>query len=264
MTNAANSYQSYLPEWLAPFKKEGQRPHALEHAWALPHASSDGKVEVKAGVAGASFVRTWLESKESFGLTDDEAAYVLGPSMVLFPQWQQAMCDELDGVVGDHMPEFEDVPKLPMCRARFYLTNKTIHRDPDRRLNPNSLTYREPRSKYPSLQNFSSFGFGRHICPGMNIAERSLYILPARIMWACRIIKKDADGVKITPPLYDYTTGSNTQSKQFPFRLEARSEERRVIVEEVWMERQRGDPLAGTVNYKLGHSLGDLDSVNSM
>jgi hypothetical protein len=78
------------------------------------------------------------------------------------------------------------------------------------RLNPKYPSFLEPLNKYPSLQNFSSFGCGRRISPGMNIAERSLYILPGRVMWACRITKaKNANGADITPPSYDYTTGFN-------------------------------------------------------
>ncbi|GIJ81524.1 hypothetical protein Asppvi_000023 [Aspergillus pseudoviridinutans] len=312
------SFLKYLPEQLAPFKKEGRILHQEELNF-FRTLVSDVQAEIAAGVAGPSFVRTWLEDKESFDLTDDEAAYVIGTlfeagsgttasammsfilAMVLFPQWQQAMWDELDGLVGDRMPEFEDVPNLPVCRAvikevlrwrpvtaggvphqltqddiyngyffpkgtNVHANQWAIHRDPelypdpenfnpDRWLNRSYPTYREPLSKYPSLQNFSAFGFGRRICPGMNIAERSLYILPARIMWACRITKaKDERGADITPPLYNYTTGFNTQPKPFPFHLEARSEKRKIAVKEAWEEAQKGDPLAWTVNYKLGHS----------
>jgi hypothetical protein len=146
---------------------------------------------------------------------------------------------------------------------------RAIHRDPelypypedfnpDRWLNANYPTYQEPLTKYPSLQNFSAFGFGRRICPGMNIAERSLYILPPRVIWACRLTKKkDANDADITPPLYDYTSGFNTQPKPFPFHLESRSQKRQAAVEEAWSEAQEEDPLAWTVNYKLGHSLGE-------
>ncbi|KAL3459719.1 cytochrome P450 [Aspergillus heterothallicus] len=308
----------YLPEWLAPFKREGRRLHEVESG-LFRALLKDVEAEVEAGTAGPSFARTWLENKNSFPLTEDEASYVFGTLfeagtgttaaammsfmlvIVLFPQWQQAMWDELDEVVGDRMPEFEDVPRLPTCRAvvkevlrwrpvtsggvphqlteddiydgYFFPKGTTvhanqwaIHRDPelypdgdtfnpDRWLNPKYPTFREPLSKYPSLQNFSSFGFGRRICPGMNIAERSLYILPARVMWACRITKaKDANGADITPPSYDYTTGFNAQPKPFTFHLEARSEQRRLAVDEAWREAKKEDPLAWTADYRLGHS----------
>ena len=61
----------------------------------------------------------------------------------------------------------------------------------------------------------------------MNIAERSLYILIARIAWACEIRKRP--GVEV--PWYDYTVGFNTQPNPFVFDLEVRSEARRVVVD---------------------------------
>jgi len=102
---------------------------------------------------------------------------------------------------------------------------------PDRWLSSAYPTYREPLSKFPTLQNFSAFGFGRRICPGMNIAEKSLYLLVARIAWACTISKRP----NVDVPWYDYTAGFNTQPKKFSFDLKARLG-REVLVEESWLE----------------------------
>lgn len=133
------SFLKYLPEWMAPFKREGRHLHEIElnlFRTLLRDVQADTEqVNGGAGSLAPSFACTWLENKGSFGLTEDEAAYVLGTlfeagsgttaaammsfilTMVLFPQWQQAMCDELERTVGDRMPEFEDVPNLPVCRA---------------------------------------------------------------------------------------------------------------------------------------------------
>lgn len=77
--------------------------------------------------------------------------------------------------------------------------------NPNRWLSPKFSTYREPLTQYPNCQNYSVFGFGRRLCPGSNIAERSLNIIVARLGWACNITKaKDvASGKDITPPSYD-------------------------------------------------------------
>ncbi|KAF2095712.1 cytochrome P450 [Rhizodiscina lignyota] len=132
-----------------------------------------------------------------------------------------------------------------------------IHRDPElypepetfkpeRWLDPKYPTYKEPLSTYPNLQGFSAFGFGRRICPGLNIAERSLFLLIARIAWACEVKKKTlATGEEEEVPLYDYTAGFNAQPKWFPFDLKVRGDERlKIANEEAEMARER-DPLKG-------------------
>ncbi|KAH9892379.1 cytochrome P450 [Xylariomycetidae sp. FL2044] len=116
--------------------------------------------------------------------------------------------------------------------------------DPARWLEPGYPTYAEPLSRFPNLQNYSCFGFGRRICPGMNIAERSLHILTARILWAFEFAKKrDAAGREIHVPEYDYVSGFNTQPKPFQFSLKVRDEHRRRVLEEAWEKAQASDPL---------------------
>ncbi|KAJ3461119.1 hypothetical protein MRS44_011986 [Fusarium solani] len=301
----------YLPEWMAPFKKEGRQLHEAELGF-FRALINDVRAEIEANVAAPSFASTWLEDKDAYGLTEDEAAYVIGTlfeagsgttasammsfvlAMTLYPQWQERLWEEVDSVCGDRMPEFDDVPNLPVCRAvikevlrwrpvtagdgnegvphqltkddvynGFFFKKGTnvhanqwaIHRDPelypdpeafnpDRWLMPEYPTYREPLTKFPSLQNYSAFGFGRRICPGMNIAERSLYILTPRVAWACRIgRKKDSQGF-------------NTQPKPFPFDLQARSPEKAEYVARAWEEAKMTDPLKHTANYELGQAAG--------
>lgn len=130
-----------------------------------------------------------------------------------------------------------------------------IHRDPelypdaetflpDRWLESSYPTYREPMTQHPNVTNYSSFGFGRRICPGQHIAERSLNILVARIAWACDIKKKiDVGGMEIDVPLYDYVSGFNVQPKPFVFDLQARTEERWQVVLREYKKGQQSDPL---------------------
>lgn len=77
--------------------------------------------------------------------------------------------------------------------------------NPNRWLSVEYPTYREPLTQYPNCQNYSVFGFGRRLCPGSNIAERSLNIIVARLGWACNITKAKhpETGEEITPPAYD-------------------------------------------------------------
>ena len=127
-----------------------------------------------------------------------------------------------------HMLIKDDVYKLPDGQSVFleagtcvHPVQWSIHRDeelypdaesfrPERWLEPDWPTFKEPLDKFPNLQNFSAFGFGRRICPGINIAERFLYILISRIAWSSDIsCKKDELGVDVLPASYDYVTGFN-------------------------------------------------------
>ncbi|KAI9709926.1 MAG: hypothetical protein M1820_003004 [Bogoriella megaspora] len=118
--------------------------------------------------------------------------------------------------------------------------------DPTRWLDPTFPTYREPLSTYPNLNNFSAFGFGRRFCPGHAVAERSLHLLCARIAWVCDIKRaKDKAGHEIVPPLYDYTSGFNTQPKWFPFDLTVRSDEKLRTINQEYENNLKTDPLRG-------------------
>ncbi|KAF5264220.1 hypothetical protein FOXYS1_5006 [Fusarium oxysporum] len=278
----------YLPYPIAPFKWEARRLHEEEISLfrQLQQNVRQGMITKK---APRSFTRTFLENQETFNLTDDEGAYVIGTlfeagsgttaaammsfslAMCLHPEWQTRLYEELEAQVGDRMPDFSDIPNLPTVRAVvkevlrwrpvtaggvphelvkddaykgytfkagtvFHPNQWAIHRDPelypdpeafdpDRWLSPDfPTTYREPLTKFPNLQNYSCFGFGRRICPGQNIAERSLNILVARIAWAVTYRKKkDENGAELPIPSYDYTVGFNVQPRFFHFDLIPRS-----------------------------------------
>lgn len=95
------------------------------------------------------------------------------------------------------LPRFSNNAQAPALTR----SNRAIHREivlypgpeefnPLRWLSPDYPTFREPLTKFPNLQAYSAFGFGRRICPGLNVAERSLKLLVARLGWACRVEKK--------------------------------------------------------------------------
>ena len=89
------------------------------------------------------------------------------------------------------------------------------------------------------------FGFGRRICPGLNIAERSAHLLTARILWGCILRKKrDANGGEIDIPSYSYTSGFNTQPEPFQFDVIPRKRDRGKAIEEAYFEARKTDPLA--------------------
>ena len=132
-----------------------------------------------------------------------------------------------------------------------------IHRDPEiypdpetfrpeRWLDPSFPTYREPLTLHPHLHDYSAFGHGRRICPGQNIAERSLYLLTARLAWACDISPKKSDsGQPILPRFDNFTSGLAVQPRWFPFDLNPRDSGRIKVLDAEILRNAENDPLKG-------------------
>lgn len=77
-----------------------------------------------------------------------------------------------------------------------------------------STTSQEKGQPHPSKLGHSSFGWGRRICPGADLASNNLFIALARVLW-CFDIRPVKGAVYDT---YDYTDGFNTRPN--PYRCE--------------------------------------------
>jgi hypothetical protein len=124
----------YLPGFLAPFKREAKELHDKEMQ-LFRSLLLDVKKEIENGKAPECFSKTFFERQDEYGLSIDEAAYVIGTlfeagsgttaaammsfclCMCLHPEWQVKAQQEVDSVCGDGMPEFDDIPRLPLVRA---------------------------------------------------------------------------------------------------------------------------------------------------
>ncbi|KPM40123.1 hypothetical protein AK830_g6429 [Neonectria ditissima] len=91
------------------------------------------------------------------------------------------------------------------------------------------------------------FGAGRRICPGMHLAENSLFITLAKILWAFKIEPPvDGQGNEMPVDLTDaaYEEGVNTLPKPFKARFVPRNERRAEVLRTEWREAQ-GDGSSG-------------------
>lgn len=115
--------------------------------------------------------------------------------------------------------------------------DETIYPDPDtfnpaRWLEPSYPSYQEPLTKYPTIQNFTTFGYGRRICMGMDLVEQELLVGVGAMAWAFDISKKvDGSGRTIEVNEHDYTSLLISRPRKFEFDLVARSKEREA---EIW------------------------------
>lgn len=125
-----------------------------------------------------------------------------------------------------------------------------IHMDPQRHPNPRRFEperyIHDTLSLYDSAVNpdgtkrdVFTFGAGRRICPGMHVAERSLFLGMARILWAFNITPAlDGAGNKILPDQDKLTQGFVCMPEEFPATITARSAERADVVRKEWRDAE--------------------------
>ncbi|KAL5396997.1 hypothetical protein PMIN02_002670 [Paraphaeosphaeria minitans] len=130
------------------------------------------------------------------------------------------------------------IPKGTILHANYsaILSDRELYPDgpvynPARWLDPSYPTYKEPLMSYPSLQGFTSFGYGRRACPAANFTERTLTVMVARLAWAFNIRKAVDPETKMEVPLdINYEPTTNPKPLAFPAVFEVRDQEKTGII----------------------------------
>jgi hypothetical protein len=87
-------------------------------------------------------------------------------------------------------------------------------------------------TKFPNIKNYTTFGYGRRICQGMDLVEVEFFVAIGAMAWSSTISKRrDALGRDMHVPAHDYTTYLISRPKPFPFEMRPRDEGRRKLVE---------------------------------
>ena len=81
---------------------------------------------------------------------------------------------------------------------------------------------------HPSKSGHSSFGWGRRICPGANLATNSLYISVAKLLCGFDILPIEGR----TYDVLDYTEGFNIRPKKFECIIRPRSDHHARVLEQ--------------------------------
>ncbi|CAO2653856.1 Nn.00g105890.m01.CDS01 [Neocucurbitaria sp. VM-36] len=87
---------------------------------------------------------------------------------------------------------------------------------------------------HPAKAGHSSFGWGRRICPGADLAANSLFIALAKIIWAFNILP--IEGVKYD--IFAYTEGFNIRPQKFECEIVVRSDAHRQVLERELMDAE--------------------------
>ncbi|KAK5116824.1 hypothetical protein LTR85_009084 [Meristemomyces frigidus] len=85
-----------------------------------------------------------------------------------------------------------------------------------------------------------TFGAGRRACPGLNVAERSLYLGIAQMLWALDFAhEKDAAGNDIPVDVNAMTGGIVARPKPFQCEITVRDEGRKKLAKDAWAECEK-------------------------
>lgn len=92
----------------------------------------------------------------------------------------------------------------------------------------------------PTKRDQFTFGAGRRICPGIHVAERSLFLGMSRILWAFKIEPAiGEDGKPILPDPDKLTQGFVCMPEEFPAKITPRSQAKADLVTREWHEAEK-------------------------
>ncbi|ROT34502.1 cytochrome P450 family protein [Sodiomyces alkalinus F11] len=126
-----------------------------------------------------------------------------------------------------------------------------IHMDPNRHPDPRRFDPERYVNDHQSLGDAAAnpdaskrdqftFGAGRRICPGIHVAERSLFLGMSRILWAFQIEPKvGADGKPILPDPDRLTQGFVCMPEEFPAQITPRNQAKADTVVREWHEAEK-------------------------
>ena len=107
--------------------------------------------------------------------------------------------------------------------------------DPTRYAGDNQTAAEAATNPVAAKRDQFVFGAGRRLCQGMHIAERSLFLAMARLLWAFDFSPAlDAHGHEIIPDAENLTEGMLVLPKPFPAKIVPRSSEKVARIKAEW------------------------------
>ena len=202
---------------------------------------------------------------------------------VLHPNSVGKAQEELDSVVGQNrLPSFDDTPNLPFVNAfikevlrwrpvlpmglphspreddeylGYHIPKGALVVENQWAINLDNERFQDSHKFMPERwlqdpdQQISTFGFGRRTCPGKQIAQNSMFIAIARILWAYNISHYHINGKKV--PIDPLDTKQTLGAGPSPFKasFSIRSPAHQRIVEQEW------ESTMTDVNVTMGQSI---------
>ncbi|KAG2064540.1 cytochrome P450 [Suillus decipiens] len=202
--------------------------------------------------------------------TTVSAIYSFFLAMTLYPDVQRKAQAEIDAVIGpDRLPSFTDRASLPYIEAlakevlrwnvvipsiEHCVTEDDIHNgyyipkgslvipnmwfmlhDPQRYANPSEFNperFLAKDGKEPETDPYTlCFGFGRRLCPGLHLADASVWISAVMSLAVFDVSKVIENGIEITPEV-DPSSGLISHPRPFKCSIRARSEKALALIQQ--------------------------------
>jgi cytochrome P450 len=158
------------------------------------------------------------------------------------------LLEEDDEYKGYYLPKGAVIHAIDLALARdekLYPDAENYH--PERWLEPEFPTYKEPLTEHPRLMGHHGFGMGRRMCPGIEVTEAELLVACGSII-GCFTLEpeKDKNGQPMPPPSYDFTP--NLIGGPLPFKMDVkvRSPQKAERIRH-WFEESVADEQAGRI-----------------
>ncbi|EPS35311.1 hypothetical protein H072_11345 [Dactylellina haptotyla CBS 200.50] len=286
----------YLPDWVpgTGFKRIARDyTRTYEDTMNIPYNFAKEQKEKGIGEDRPSYISRLLDTnpdEDEIELIKNSAASLYGGgadttvaalgffflAMTLYPEVQLKAREEIDRVVGNRLPTFEDRPNLPYVEAVVKETMRWIpiaplcvphtsdeedefrgYRIPKGSIVVPSIAffaqdsnvYTQPDQFKPErflgklgpneLDPYSfAFGFGRRVCPGRRLADANMFLTIAQSL-AVFEIKKLVDpktGIEIDR-VVGATPGLVSRPTTFHFDIKPRSDEHKALIEAIEIEK---------------------------
>ncbi|KAK2861446.1 hypothetical protein FQN49_004189 [Arthroderma sp. PD_2] len=277
-----DEYHQRAMEFFESKFKEGQAKSSWNWTKQAKKINQSTKEPLVADPAELTFVVGLLH--EAASATTDKALQFFVMACVLHPDAARRAQKELDEVVGaDRLPDFEDMPNLPYTKAfineiqrwRPLILEGVAHASTK---DDEYMGYRIPRGAvvtanhwsldmdeevFPEPEEFkperwlnnpnlpqSTFGFGRRVCTGQNVARNSVFIIGARILWGYDISHAyEEDGTRIEIDSWSMTQNISTNPTPFTPCFRVRGPQQKITIDSAWADAEK-DP--DSILSKLG------------
>lgn len=118
--------------------------------------------------------------------------------------------------------------------------------DPTRFKDDHQSEHESATNKDENTRQNWIFGAGRRLCQGMHIAERSLLMGVARMLWGFHFERKqDETGNPLPVDIDDFVGGIAVQPADLHIKIVPRSKERADVIREAWRDAEQNllDPV---------------------